>query len=90
VSEESDLKEFGYEPGDCRKKCEECKESFKGSSDSFLCEDCASALWQDDEDAKYDMELAEAIQRIAVAAGIEAARPKEVADIVCKKLKGEA
>ena len=51
-----------------------------------LCGDCMQAAQEDDEMVARHVEISKAMQRIAVAAGIELAKPGEVADIVCAKL----
>lgn len=52
-----------------------------------LCADCLEAERMEDEERELNNERMAALQRIAVAAGIELATPSEVADIVCAKLK---
>ena len=52
-----------------------------------LCCDCLDAEREEDADRQHRVELQKAMQRIAVAAGIELAQPSEVADIVCARLK---
>jgi len=54
--------------------------------DYNLCEHCLEADREREEQSRMDSERRNALQRIAVAAGIELATPNEVADIVCAKL----
>ncbi len=52
-----------------------------------LCADCLDAERFEDEERALNNERIVALQRIAVAAGIELATPEEVAIIVCARLK---
>ena len=55
-----------------------------------LCCDCLDAEREEDAERQHAAALGEAIQRIAVAAGIELMQPKEIADIVCGRLREAA
>ena len=52
-----------------------------------LCCDCLDAEREEDAERQHAAALGEAMQRIAVAAGIELMQPKEIADIVCGRLR---
>lgn len=52
-----------------------------------LCCDCLQAEREEDAERQHAIELAKAMQRIAVAAGVGALQPGEIADIVCARLK---
>ena len=52
-----------------------------------LCSDCLDAEREEDAERQHAAELGKAMQRIAVAAGIELMQPKEIADIVCGRLR---
>lgn len=52
-----------------------------------LCADCLEAEREEDREREINHERIVALQRIAIAAGIELATPGEVADNVCAKLK---
>lgn len=51
-----------------------------------LCRDCLEAEREEDAERERAIELRNAMQRIAVAAGIELVQPSEIADIVCARL----
>ena len=61
----------------CGGWCETEEEQIEG-----MCADCLQEL----NETEHAHELSVAIQRIAVAAGIELTSPSEVADVVCAKL----
>ena len=52
-----------------------------------LCSDCLEAEREEDRERAINHDRMVALQRIAVAAGIELAAPEEVANIVCARLK---
>lgn len=52
-----------------------------------LCCDCLDSYHDEELRQQQAHELEKAMQRIAVAAGIELAQPGVVADIVCAKLR---
>lgn len=51
-----------------------------------LCCDCIDADKEREAEQKHLAKMAKALQRIAVAAGIELAEPEEIANVVCEKL----
>jgi len=54
--------------------------------DQCLCCDCLEAEREEDAERQHAVEMGKAMQRIACAAGIELAQPREIADIVCARL----
>jgi hypothetical protein len=65
----------------CGGWCETAQEQ-----EACLCCDCLDAECEDHKSQLHSLELAKALQRIAIAAGIKFAEPSEIADIVCAKL----
>lgn len=80
-SAEMEPMECQYHPN-CGGWCETDEEREK-----CLCGDCLTAEREEEAERQYAAELGKAMQRIAVAAGIELVNPREVADIVCARLK---